>query len=82
MYCKSSHFAVLVHSIFIWILARYDIVRLRTISYVPRTQHRTYDFVRTMLHTTLNIRHHMFVNIVGAAYDIVGQTYNIVGSIK
>jgi hypothetical protein len=24
----------------------------------------------------------MFVNIVGATYDIVGQTYNIVGSIK
>ncbi len=65
----------------IWILARTYIVRLRTMSYVVRhrtsevrrrSQHRTYDIVRTMLRTTLNIRHHTFVNIVGLTYDIVG----------
>ncbi len=47
-----------------------------------RIQHRTYDIVRTMLHTTLNIRRRTFVNIVGATYDIVGQTYDIVCSMK
>ncbi len=47
-----------------------------------RIQHSTYDIVRTMLHTTLNIRHHTFVNIIGATYDIVAQTYDIVRSMK
>jgi hypothetical protein len=44
--------------------------------------HRTYDIVRTILHTILNVRHRTFVNIVGATYDIVCPTYDIVGSGK
>ena len=73
----------------IWILARYDIVRLRCRTYTLRhrtadircrVQHRTYDIVRTILHTILHVRHRSFVNIVGATYDIVRATYDIVGS--
>ena len=46
------------------------------------SQHRTYDIVRTILHTILHVRHRTFVNIVGATYDIVRPTYDIVGSGK
>jgi hypothetical protein len=69
---------------YVYVRCRTYTVRHRTSDVRCRFQHRTYDVVRTMsrLHTTLNIRHRTFVNIVGATYDIVGQTYDIVRSMK
>jgi hypothetical protein len=67
---------------YVYVRCRTYHVRHRTSDVRCRTQHRTYDIVRTMIHTTLNIRHCTFVNIVCATYDIVGQTYDIVRSMK
>ncbi len=67
---------------YVYVRCRTYHVRHRASDVRCRIQHRTYDIVRTMLHATLNIRHRMFVNIVGATNDIVGQTYDIVRSMK
>jgi hypothetical protein len=64
----------------------YDVVRtpydIVCQTYDVGFQYRTYDIVRTMLHTILHVRHRTFVHIVGATYDIVRLTYNVVGSGK
>jgi hypothetical protein len=69
-------------TLYVYVRCRTYPVRHRTSDVRCRTQHRTYDIVSTMLHTTLNIRHRTFVNIIGATYDIVGQTNDIVCSMK
>ena len=67
---------------YVYVRCRTYTLRHRTSDVRCRVQHRTYDIVRTILHTILYIRHRTFVNIVGATYDIVCPTYDIVGSGK
>lgn len=67
---------------YVYVRCRTYTLRHRTSDVRCRVQHRTYDIVRTILHTILHVRHRTFVNIVGATYDIVRQTYDIVGSGK
>ena len=67
---------------YVYVRCRTYTLRHRTADVRCRVQHRTYDIVRTILHTILHVRHRTFVNIVGATYDIVRPTYDIVGSGK
>ena len=70
---------------YVYVRCRTYTLRHRTSDVRCRVQHRTYDIVRTILHTIFYVRHRndrMFVNIVGATYDIVCPTYDIVGSGK
>ena len=67
---------------YVYVRCRTYTLRHRTSDVRCRVQHRTYDIVRTILHTILHVRHRTFVNIVGATYDIVRPTYDIVGSGK
>ena len=67
---------------YVYVRCRTYTLRHRTSDVRCRVQHRTYDIVRTILHTILHVRHRTFVNIVGATYDIVRSTYDIVGSGK
>ena len=67
---------------YVYVRCRTYTLRHRTADVRCRVQHRTYDIVRTILHTILHVRHRTFVNIVGATYDIVRWTYDIAGSGK
>jgi hypothetical protein len=67
---------------YVYVRCRTYTLRHRTSDVRCRVQHRTYDIVRTILHTILYVRHRTFVNIVGATYYIVCPTYDIVGAVK
>ena len=64
---------------YVYVRCRTYTLRHRTADVRRRIQYRTYDIVRTILHTILHVRHRTFDHIVGATYDIVCMTYDVVG---
>ena len=81
MYVPSSGFLPGTTS-YVYVRCRTYTLRHRTSDVRCRVQYRTYDIVRTILHTILHVRHRMFFQIVGATYDIVRVTYDVVVSGK
>ena len=67
---------------YVYVRCRTYTLRHRTSDVRCRVQYRTYDIVRTILHTILHVRHRTFDHIVGPTYDIVRLTYDVVGSGK
>ena len=67
---------------YVYVRCRTYTLRHRTSDVRRRIQYRTYDIVRTILHTILHVRHRTFDHIVGPTYDIVRPTYVVVGSGK
>ena len=67
---------------YVYVRCRTYTLRHRTSDVRCRVQYRTYDIVRSILHTILHVRHRTFFQIVGATYDIVRLTYDVVGSGK